>query len=213
MSRVQSSPRLRRTTIALIALIGLSLFASTACQPSTDSATTTTTTTTVAGGVQKSTVSVFISGGHETNPADNGRPVSLIASVLGVPESVFREAFSHVTPALNGQPDSALARANKDALLAVLGPYGITNDELDAASNYYRYRAADGETWRQRSATAAATIVDGTVTGIVVTDPGAGYTSAPTVTISGIVDISATATVSFTADTATNGSISAITLN
>src|SRR5690242_9418425 len=76
-------------------------------------------------------IHVLISGGHETNPVDHGRPVILIASMLGVPQEVFREAFSGVSPAGAGQePNPIQVRLNKSALLDVLGPYGVTNDQL-----------------------------------------------------------------------------------
>jgi hypothetical protein len=94
-----------------------------------------------------SEVTVTISGGYDTDPRDKGRPVILIASALGVPEDVFREAFSHVSPAGAGQePDPAQVNLNKKALLDALGPYGITNDFLDKVSNYYRYNGSAGET-------------------------------------------------------------------
>ncbi len=85
-------------------------------------------------------VSVEISGGHETDRRDRGRPVILVASALGVPAKVFREAFSHVHPAPAGtRPDPEQVRANKDALLSALSKYDVTNDRLDTVSNYYRY--------------------------------------------------------------------------
>ncbi|KXK15985.1 MAG: hypothetical protein UZ14_CFX002000161 [Chloroflexi bacterium OLB14] len=95
-------------------------------------------------------VQVIISGGYELDPRDNGRPVILIASALGVPEEVFREAFSHVNPAGAGSsPSEEQAQANKAALMNVLAPYGVTNDYLDEVSNYYRYNRSAGETWPQ----------------------------------------------------------------
>jgi hypothetical protein len=50
------------------------------------------------------------------------------------------------------------------------------------------------------------------VTGFVITNPGSGYTSVPTVTVSGAGNVTAVATVSYTKDFATNGAITAITL-
>lgn len=156
---------------------------------------------------------VTISGGYETNPVDKGRPVILIASALGVTEEVFRYAFSFVTPAAGGQePDPAQVNLNKAALLKVLGDYGITNDMLDTVSNYYRYSGSAGQVWARTPATATAIVTDGVVTGINITNAGAGYTSAPTITISG-TNVIAKATLAFTKDFKTNGSISSITLN
>ena len=158
-------------------------------------------------------VQVLITGGHDTDPRDNGRPVVLIASMLGVPSEVFREAFSHVTPAGAGQePNPIQVNLNKSALLDVLGPYGVTNDYLDTVSNYYRYNRSAGETWPQTPASAEAILTNGVVTGFVITNPGSGYTSAPTITVLNS-DVTATATLSFTTDFSTNGSINAITLN
>ena len=153
------------------------------------------------------TVTVTIEGGLETDPVDNGRPVVLIAAALGVPTEVFREAFSGVSPAGAGEEvDEQRAQANKAVLLSVLGPYGITNDQLDAASNFYRYNGSAGELWPNEPAT--ATFSDGVIT---ITNPGYGYSSAPTVTLSN--GQTATATLAYGTDTATNGSVTAITVD
>jgi hypothetical protein len=176
----------------------------------------TTTTPTTAGGLTSSTttngVTITISGGHETDARDGGRPVVLVAAALGVPTEVFRTAFSGVTPSRTGGPTEAEAQANKAALLRVLAPYGITNERLDAVSNYYRYLGSAGQMWTTTLATATATVVNGRVTGITITNPGAGYSSTPTVTVTGAGSVTATATVTYTTDFATNGSISAITI-
>ncbi len=166
-----------------------------------------------ASAASSGEVQVVITGGHDTDPRDNGRPVILIASMLGVPSEVFGEAFSHVTPAGAGQePNPIQVNLNKSALLDVLGPYGVTNEYLDTVSNYYRYNRSAGETWPQTPATAEVVLTNGGITGFVITNPGSGYTSAPTITILNS-DVIATASISFTADFSTNGSISAITLN
>jgi len=158
---------------------------------------------------------VVISGGYDTDPQDHGRPVVLIASALGVPTEVFREAFSGVTPAGAGSsPTDTQARSNKAALMQVLEPYGITNDRLDEVSNYYRYTGSKGEMWKYTAASAKAVVQDGTLTGIDIVNPGAGYSSAPTVTIIGPNGtVTATAIVTYTQDFATNGSIASIALN
>ena len=158
-------------------------------------------------------VTVTISGGFDTDPRDKGRPVILIASALGVPEDVFREAFSHVKPAGAGQePDPQQVNLNKKALLDALGPYGVTNDLLDKVSNYYRYNGSAGETWPRTPATATAILTNGVVTGFTIINPGAGYTSIPTVTVTGAGDVTAVASISYTKDFATNGAVTAITL-
>lgn len=152
-------------------------------------------------------ITVTITGGLETDPVDGGRPVVLIAAALGVPTEVFREAFSGVTPAGAGNDVSdERAQQNKAALLAVLGPYGITNEQLDAASNFYRYNGSAGEIWPNEPAT--ATFSDGVIT---ITNAGYGYSSPPTVTLSN--GQTATATLAYGMDTATNGSVASITLD
>jgi hypothetical protein len=166
-----------------------------------------------ASAESKGEVQLVISGGHETDPSDNGRPVVLIASMLGVTPEVFREAFSHVTPASAGtEPNPIQVKLNKDALLDVLGPYGVTNDDLDEVSNYYRYNHSAGETWPQTRATAEVIMTDGVITGIEITDHGSGYSSVPVITILNS-DLTATATLAFTTDFSTNGSIRSITLD
>jgi hypothetical protein len=164
---------------------------------------------------EQSGVQVVISNGFQTDPQDHGRPVVLIASALGVPTEVFREAFSGVTPSgLDRAPSAELAQRNKAALLKVLGPYGITNERLDEVSNYYRYNGKKSETWQKTKASAVATVTDGVVTGVTITNPGAGYSSTPTVTITGPNGtLTAKATVVYTKDFQTNGSISEITIN
>ena len=162
--------------------------------------------------VETSEVTVTISGGLETDSVDGGRPVVLVAAALGVPTEVFREAFSGVTPAGAGEePDPAQVALNKQALLDVLGPYGITNEQLDAASNFYRYNGSAGEMWPHEDATAIAVVENGVVTSVTITDPGFGYSSTPTVTLSN--GRHATAAIAFGKDTATNGSLSAISLD
>lgn len=156
-------------------------------------------------------ITVSITGGLETEPVDDGRPVVLIAAALGVPTEVFRDAFSGVHPAGDGEPSEADAQANKAVLLSVLGPYGITNDQLDAVSNHYRYMGAAGEIWPTSPATAEAIVEDGVVTGVRVIDGGSGYTSAPVITLS--TGQTATAELAYGTDLATNGSIATITLD
>jgi hypothetical protein len=157
-------------------------------------------------------VRVTITGGLETVAGDNGRPIVLVAGLLGVTPAVFRKAFSGVTPADPAQgPTVEEAQRNKAALLSVLAPYGITNEQLDAASNTYRYNESAGQSWPHTTATAVAIIADGVVTAVKVTSGGSGYTSSPAITLSN--GMTATATLSYAKTAATNGSITAITLN
>ena len=157
-------------------------------------------------------IPVTFSDGYETDPRDMGRPVVLVAAALNVPTDVFRTAFSGVHPAPAGQqPQPGEVHQNKDALLHVLAPYGVTNDRLDEVSNYYRYNRSNGEIWRNSAASAYATVKHGVVTGFVVTDPGAGYSSPPSVSVPGMPNVTAVAKVSYTTDLSTNGSIGQIT--
>lgn len=158
---------------------------------------------------------VTITGGFNTASEDNGRPVVLIAAALGVPTEVFREAFSGVTPAGHGSggPTGEEAQKNKSALMSVLSAYNITNKRLDEVSNFYRYNGSRGEVWSRTSAKATAIITNGVITGVKITNLGAGYTSVPTVTIMGPNGkITAIAKLAYTSDFATNGSISTITI-
>lgn len=158
-------------------------------------------------------VAVRISGGHATDPRDNGRPVKLVAAALGVPTKVFRKAFSAVDPAAAGQePDPAQVQANKAALLRVLAPYGVTNESLDAASDYYRYNASAGEVWRQSAARATAVVRDGRVVSIRLVKAGAGYSSTPHVTVRGYPKAKVRVRLSYGRNLATNGAIRSLSL-
>ena len=150
------------------------------------------------------------SGGHDTDPRDHGRPVVLVAGGLGVTPEVFREAFSGVTPSRNGPPSGAQARKNKEALLKVLGPHGITNERLDEVSDYYRYRRERGEMWPTKPAKGHAVVENGQIKQIVITDGGSGYSSPPTVTVTGLKSAKLTAELSFGKDLKKNGAISAV---
>ena len=151
-------------------------------------------------------------GGYETDPVDRGRPVALIAAALGVEAEVFRQAFSGVTPAHGRGPSEAEAQANKKVLLDALGKYGITNERLDEVSNYYRYQPQSGEIWQHTLATATATVSDGKVVSVKITNPGAGYMTPPTVVVSGHPDVKLEASIEFTQDFKTNGRLASLTI-
>jgi len=149
-----------------------------------------------------------LAGGFETNPVDHGRPVVLVAGALGVPPEVFRDAFSRVHPAdQNVGPTGDEARANKVALMSVLAKYGITNDELDAASNQYRYVKSRGQLWKHKAATVNALVKDGAVVGFEIADAGAGYSSPPQVSVAGMPNVHPGVKLTFDKDFAKNGSI------
>jgi len=157
---------------------------------------------------------VVISGGHDTDPRDHGRPVVLVAGGLGVAPEVFRDAFSGVRPVAPGsQPDPARAQQNKAVLLAALSPYGITNDQLDAVSDYYRYQPGTGVLWPIRSAVITATVQTGTVTSFEVTDGGAGYSSQPSISVPGAACGPVAVNLSYSRDLAKNGAIASVTLS
>jgi hypothetical protein len=158
-------------------------------------------------------VPIVFSGGHETDPRDRGRPDVLIAAALGVSTDVFREAFSHVHPAGPGQtPQEPQVRANKAALLSALGPYGVTDDRLNAVSNHYRYARSKGEMWPTRPAAGYALVKDGAVTGFVITDGGTGYSSPPGVSIPEAKCPTPLVQLSFGPDFDHNGAVTAITI-
>jgi hypothetical protein len=155
-------------------------------------------------------VPVAFSGGHETDPQDKGRPVVLVAGALGVKSEVFRQAFSGVTPSKNGPPTGAEARKNKEALMKVLAPHGITNHRLDEVSNQYRYRPQAGELWPTTEAKAVAIIEDGAIKRIEITSAGAGYSSVPKMTVKGFESTKFEAKLLFDKDFKKNGSLKSI---
>jgi hypothetical protein len=166
------------------------------------------TATSIRG--EETKVPLTISGGHETDPKDHGRPVVLVAGALGVKPEVFREAFSGVTPARDRPPTGEEARRNKEALMNVLKPYDVTNDRLDEVSNYYRYQPQKGELWTTTAAEGYAVIEDGKIKKIVVTKPGAGYSSPPKVTVKGFEKVPLVAKVEYVKDLKKNGAIKSI---
>ena len=155
-------------------------------------------------------IPITLSGGHETDPKDHGRPVVLVAAGLGVKPEVFRKAFSGVTPARGRGPTGEEARRNKQALMKVLGPFKVTNERLDEVSNYYRYRPQEGEMWPTTPAKAYAVVEEGKIKKVVVTDPGSGYSSPPKATVKGFEKVRLEAKVKFVTDLKKNGGIESI---
>lgn len=155
-------------------------------------------------------IPVTFSGGHEIRKDDYGRPVPLIATALAVEPEVFRKAFSGVTPARGRGPSRDEARKNKEALLKVLSPHGVTNERLDEVSDYYRFRPQAGELWPTTAAKAHAIVEDGKIKKIVVTAPGAGYCSPPAIKVKGFKEVELKATLEFSKELKKNGGISAV---
>ena len=159
-------------------------------------------------------VAIKFSGGYGLDRRDMGRPVILIASALGVPADVFRSTYRNVTPAPRGQePDPRQVGLNKEALLTGLSPYGVTNDRLDAVSDYYRYNPGRNEMWRHTPAAGYATVTKGVVTSITITNTGSGYTTAPAATLTGLPNATLTVKIQYSKELAENGSITAITVD
>jgi hypothetical protein len=160
-------------------------------------------------------IDLVFRGGHETDPRDHGRPVVLVAAALNVPPDVFRDAFSHVHPAPPGeQPQPDQVRQNKHELLSRLAPYGVTNDRLDEVSTYYRYRRESGELWRHVDAAGYALVQGGKVVSVTITDPGAGYTTPPLVSLPGVaLTVYPLARLTLSSDLAKNGSVAKIELS
>lgn len=157
-------------------------------------------------------VTVTLTGGHDTNPVDRGRPVVLVAAGLGVPDEVFRDAFSYVHPAQGGGPTADEARQNKHELLRRLEKYGVTNERLDEVSNYYRYRRQNGELWKHRDAAVFAVVKNGVAVSFRVADAGAGYSSSPKLAIAGVSLGAADIKLDFDKELTRNGSIASIKL-
>jgi hypothetical protein len=150
---------------------------------------------------------LVFSGGHDIGKEDHGRPCVLIAAALGVKTEDFRKAFSGVTPARGRGPTGEEARKNKDALMKVLEPLGVTNDRLDEVSNYYRFKPQDGELWKVKEAKGHAVVENGKVAKIVITEPGSGYSSEPTAVIDGLKGVSLKVTIALDKDLKKNGRV------
>lgn len=159
-------------------------------------------------------VPVVISGGHETDSRDQGRPVVLVAGGLGVPPEIFRDAFSRVHPVVPGSyPDQGRAQQNKSVLLSALGKYGITNEKLDLVSDYYRYQPGIGQLWPTKSAVITAFVQNGMVTSFEISDGGSGYSSQPSISVPGVKCGQVKANFCFGQDLRKNGSISSLTFS
>ncbi len=91
-----------------------------------------------------------------------------------------------------------------------LGPHGITNERLDAVSNYYRYNPGRGEMWPTDEAVAYAMVEDGRIIGFEVTEGGSGYSSPPVVTVPGLGKLESEVHLSFGQDFDRNGSVVSI---
>lgn len=153
---------------------------------------------------------VVFHGGFATDDRDGGRPVALIAAALGVDTQVFRDAFANVTPSRSGPPSASHALRNKQILMDALSPHGVSNEQLDEVSNYYRYQPQRGESWPHKTAQATAIVDDGQITGFSIDNPGFGYLVAPTVAVVGFDNIRVDAKLSFSTDFEQNGRLGAL---
>lgn len=161
---------------------------------------------------EETRVPVKFTGGHDISKKDFGRPIPLIAAALGVKPDVFRKAFSGVTPARGRGPSGDEARKNKEALLSVLGPHGVTNERLDEVSDYYRFRPQEDELWPVKAAKAEAIVEGGQIKRIVVTEPGHGYSTPPRATVKGFADAKLRVDLAFSKTFKKNGAVRAIAL-
>ena len=159
---------------------------------------------------EETKVPVTFAGGHELAKNDYGRPINLMAAGLGVKPDEFRKAFSSVRPAHGRGPTGDEARKNKQALMKVLGPLKVTNERMDEVANYYRFRPQNGELWPTKDAEAYAVVDGGKIKKIVVTEPGSGYNTPPTVTIKGFEKTQLESKIHFDTDLKKNGGIEAV---
>lgn len=88
--------------------------------------------------------SIAVSYAHQVPappPPPNGdRPTDLIAIDLGIPEHVFIDCFSGVSPEPTHKPSGGQQRDNKAILLPCLQEKNpsITNERLDSVMDKYR---------------------------------------------------------------------------
>ncbi len=94
--------------------------------------------------------------------------------------------------------------------MSVLGPLKVTNDRLDEVSNYYRYRPEKRELWPTKQAKAYAAVEDNKIKKIVVTEPGAGYSSPPKATVKGFDKLRLETKVKFETDLKKNGGVASV---
>jgi hypothetical protein len=135
-----------------------------------------------------------------------------MAAALGVKPDEFRQAFSGARPAHGRGPTGAEARRNKQALMKVLAPLGVTNERMDEVANYYRFRPQNDELWPTKPAKAYAIVEDGKIKKVVVTDPGSGYCSPPKVTVKGFETVPLEAKLKLVTYLKKNGGVEAVEL-
>ena len=83
-------------------------------------------------------------------------------------------------------------------------------DRLDEVANYYRFRPQNGELWPTTPAKAYAVVEGGKVTRVVVTEPGSGYNTPPSVTVEGVQGVAFKVTRGFSKDVKANGGVAAV---
>jgi hypothetical protein len=174
----------------------------------TESNTATRRASAEGEGVMKAPVE--FTGGHEIGKNDFGRPVVLMAAALGVTPEQFREAFSGVRPARGRGPTGEEQRKNKEALMRVLAPLGVTNERMDEVANYYRFRPQERELWPTEEAEAYAEVKGGRIVGVVVTAAGSGYSSPPVVRVEGFETAKLFATLLLSEELEKNGSVASV---
>jgi hypothetical protein len=172
--------------------------------------TTSTLIASMSARAEETKVAVAFSGGHELGKNDYGRPINLMAAGLSVKPDEFRKAFSGVTPARGRGPTGDEQRRNKQALMKVLAPLGVSNERMDEVANYYRFRPQNGELWPIKPAEAYAVVDGGKITRIVVTEPGTGYNTPPKATVEGFKNVRLETKVRYDTDLKKNGGVESI---
>jgi hypothetical protein len=170
----------------------------------------------IAGGQGVATetkVPATFSGGHVLGRDDYGRPVVLMAAALGVKPEEFRAAFSGVRPAHGRAPTREEQERNKEALMKVLGPLGVTNERMDEVADYYRFRPQMGELWPVKPAKADAIIDGGKIKRIIIRDGGSGYCSEPDVKVDGFPRAKFKAALNYSTDLKHNGAVARVELD
>jgi hypothetical protein len=147
--------------------------------------------------------SVTFNGGFETAEEDNGIPIILIAAGLNVTEPEMRETLMDK---LGDNYNSNLELTDDyiDEMAFQWRETGIDRDRVINVMNAYRYDNNGNATWNIEEAEAYATLLNGQITGFVITKP--------TVSVEGVGQINTTMKQVYSTILNKNGSISEIIL-
>ncbi|WP_139228528.1 hypothetical protein [Planctomicrobium piriforme] len=162
--------------------------------------------------IEATRVPVIFTNGHDTEAADKGLPVKLLAGGLGVPDSVFRSALTQLQAVRGVAPNEWQLQTMQTYLFKTLAKYDVSAYRLETVTAYYRHEQPRGELWPTKSAKAFAVIDNGRLLGFEVLNGGSGYSSAPTVSIPGHNNLFVNIDIAYGREFGTNGSITSITL-